>query len=236
MDIISISWGFHDDSKKIKDALDNAHRANIIIVAAAGNYRRSDSIAFPARLNCVICIGASDGKGDPAYFNTDEPNRQHYATLGIAVRGASIANCNVSTNLFVNLVRYLLRSKNDTECKSGTSAATPIAAGIAALLLDYTRASRDVVKTIKNNGDMRKLFYGMSSDYGGTYRTLEPWRLLDQNIEASRRKIADALANGNVKLLIPADNVYSDSAEIAAPKTALKRNKGTSVRTLSTNN
>ena len=179
-------------------------------------------------MSCVICIGASNGKGKLVDFSSDEPDNQNYAAIGIAVTGASISKYNDS-----NFVRYLSGPNNDSECKSGTSVATSIAAGIAALFLEYTGIPRDHFEPKKRHIHLCKLFFSMSKYYGGTYRVLLPWMLLDRDVELSRKRIADALANGNSVLLSRTDHVCLESHEVIAPKTSLKVINGTSFRTLS---
>jgi subtilisin family serine protease len=62
VDVISISWGFPDESKNIAEALKEAHSKNVVILAAAANHGKRHPIAFPANFrNYVICIGAANG-------------------------------------------------------------------------------------------------------------------------------------------------------------------------------
>jgi Subtilase family len=175
---MSISWGFPHGIVEIEKALIKAHDQNIVILAAASNEGYLNEIAFPARLSdSVICIGAATGHGSIADFTTSDPKFQHYATLGIAVRGASL-----------NGMWY---QQNPTELRSGTSTATPIAAGIAALLIDY--AGRNACKLTKGHEGMLKLF-AMLSRHDDTYRVLALQPLMDPN--AMKGIIEEALANG----------------------------------------
>ena len=59
----------NDDVPVIAKVLDKAHAQGILVFASASNQGANDSIAFPARLRNVFCIGAADGKGSPAAFN-----------------------------------------------------------------------------------------------------------------------------------------------------------------------
>ena len=71
--------------------------------------------------------------------------------------------------------------------RDGTSTATPVAAGIAALLIAYTRQFRDPGLDAANYDNMRKLFLSMSQDsYGEPYRFLAPWSLFE-NMKGSER-------------------------------------------------
>jgi hypothetical protein len=65
-----------------------------------------------------------------------------------------------------------------TERKDGTSSATPIAAGIAALFIEYSH--RNGLGDAGSHESMLKLFSAMSAESGDTYRLLRPWTLLEE--------------------------------------------------------
>jgi hypothetical protein len=172
--VISLSWGFPDDRPhpQIESALHNAHKKNIVILAAAANHGRMNQIAFPARLrDYVICIGAARGDGLIARFTAEDPLFQGFTAPGIGVCGAS--------------VRRISSWRGDmTERKDGTSSATPIAAGVAALFIEYCR--RKGLGEAGSHENMLKLFSAMSAETGDTYRMLRPWTLIDEgNIQAA---------------------------------------------------
>lgn len=130
--MISLSWGIPDDRShpQIETALRNAHSKDIVILAAAANHGRKNQIAFPARLrDHVICIGAAHRDGTTAGFTAADSHFQGFTAPGIGVCGASI-KCMSSWG------------GDKTERKNGTSSATPIAAGIAALFIQYCRINK----------------------------------------------------------------------------------------------
>jgi subtilisin family serine protease len=170
--VISISWGFPDNHPRIESALINAYSKNITILAAASNHGLMDQIAFPARLrDYVICIGAARGDGMTASLTAEDPEYQGYTAPGIGVRGAS--------------VKRSFWGGYTTKRKDGTSSATPIAAGIAALFIEYSH--RNNLGEARSQGNMLKLFSAMSAETGNTYRLLRPWTLLDE------QKVKEAL-------------------------------------------
>ena len=156
VDIISISWGIREDIPLLADVFQTAKKKGIIILASASNEGANRPITFPARLkNTVFCIGAADGKGYASPFNPPFLGEEKYSALGEAVIGASPGN------------KYVR--------KDGTSTATPIAAGIVAILVDFTRQFMDVAKGSENYERIRRLFIKMSeATVEQPYRYLAP--------------------------------------------------------------
>ena len=138
----------------IETAIDKAHKRGVLIFASASNVGRNFGIAFPAKLfGRVFCIGSTDGLGVQSNFNPLCPNEEMYSIIGEAVSGAFAGGKEVRLD--------------------GTSTATPIAAGLAAVLIGYTRQfmeNREGADTYEN---MRKLFLFMSfASKGKDYRYL----------------------------------------------------------------
>ena len=157
VDIISISWGIRDDVPILTDIFGKAKKKGVLILASASNNGANHPITFPARLkNTVFCIGAADGKGNASAFNPPFLGEEKYSALGEAVLGASQQNTYVR--------------------KDGTSTATPVAAGIAAMLVDFMRQFMDPPRGAENYERIRKLFIIMSAaTVEQSYRYLAPW-------------------------------------------------------------
>lgn len=119
--IINISGGELSQSGEADPILANAVRAcnenNILIVAAAGN-DGCECLHVPAALNSVLAVGAMNARGLPFDFSNWGKT---YQTQGILAPGEGILGA---------------KPGGDTVSRSGTSFATPIVSGIAALLLD----------------------------------------------------------------------------------------------------
>lgn len=166
IDIISISWGFEFEIPTLAKAIDLAYERGVIIVASASNDgRNKDVVDFPARMVNVFCIGAADGKGTPSKFNPPSKGVEKYSTLGEGVLGAFTG---------ISEDRHSTAS-----IRHGSSTATPIAAGLIALFLEYIRQFTDPVKGPDNFHQVRKLLLAMSSASAGeSYRYLNPWALL----------------------------------------------------------
>lgn len=115
--VINMSLGFYYPSPILEDAVKKAVEAGIVVVAAAGNDGAS-VLNYPASFDGVISVGATDSNNQLAYFSTFGPSvdvvapgHNVYAPVYDVDKGSS----------FVKM--------------SGTSMASPVVAGAAALLL-----------------------------------------------------------------------------------------------------
>ncbi|OCK74584.1 subtilisin-like protein [Lepidopterella palustris CBS 459.81] len=151
VDIISMSFGFPtcdvDGYDELERAIENAHSKHVLMFAAASNSGANLNRAYPARDQHVICIHSTDANGNRSSFSptaiTDDTN---IATVGQAVESAwPVHLCDEKTN--PTFVKY----------KSGTSYATPIAAGIAAFLLQYAKLHlrEDQLEKLKRQSGMK---------------------------------------------------------------------------------
>lgn len=146
-----MSFGFPtrniDGYSELERAIENAYSKRILLFAAASNSGANLDRAYPARDQNVICIHSTDANGNRSKFSpTAISDNVNFATIGEAVESAwPVQLCD--ENLDTTYVKY----------KSGTSFATPIAAGIAAFLLQYAKLhlTKDHVYMLKRHSGMK---------------------------------------------------------------------------------
>ena len=164
--IISLSFGFRDAHNLIDAAIDRAIEKGRLIFAAASNGGGLKSRTRPATNRNVLCIHACDGLGNKGDMNPDPRARAYnFSTLGVGIHS-----------------RWKRDGKRVDVWKSGTSFATPIAAGFAADILEFANVrcelsdhQRAILKKIRG---MNALFEGMSRERDG-YDFVHPMRLWD---------------------------------------------------------
>jgi hypothetical protein len=130
VDVISMSFGFPtsevDGYTELERSIRTAYSMNVLLFAAASNSGANQGRAYPARDQNVICIHSTNVNGSRSHFSpTAMSDRDNIATVGEAVESA--------------WPMHLRENSNGLITKSGTSYATPIAAGMAVFLLQYAR-------------------------------------------------------------------------------------------------
>lgn len=118
--VINISGGESSPSGAahpiLADAVRKCSAQGVLIVAAAGN-QGCECLQIPGALPAVLAVGAMDSKGMPLEFSNWGKN---YQVQGILAPGENIVGASPGNGITAN---------------SGTSYATPIVSGIAALLV-----------------------------------------------------------------------------------------------------
>lgn len=117
-DVVNLSFGGSERSGVQEDAVRYALQRGVVVVAAAGN-EASDVEQFPAAYDGVIAVGATDDRDAVWSGSSYGP----WVDLGAPGRGL-----------------FSLALDGGIERRSGTSFATPIVSGVAALLRSYRPA------------------------------------------------------------------------------------------------
>jgi len=129
--IISASWGSTQRSRSLEDAIRKAYENDILFVAAAGNSTvNNDRMPhFPSSYNVpnVVSVAALDRNDQLARFSNWGAKSVAVAAPGVDILSTWLGNA--------------------YEEKSGTSMATPVVSGVAALILaEHPRMSVDDLK------------------------------------------------------------------------------------------
>jgi subtilisin len=114
MNVVNMSFGMKTRSKSLLNAVNNAYRSGVLIIASSGNDGRIGDIDYPARYNQTIAVGATNQQSRIATFT----NRS--GLIDIYAPGDRV-------------VSAWLRGKHRE--MSGTSMATSHVTGAVALLL-----------------------------------------------------------------------------------------------------
>jgi type VII secretion-associated serine protease mycosin len=132
-DVINVSVGTGPDAD-IEDAVADALKGNVVVVAAVGNSPESAIIDYPAAIEGVLVVGATGRDGKHASFSIDDPRVQLCAP-GEKIRTA--------------------QPKSSYVDSTGTSPATAIVSGAAALVrAKFPRLSaREVVHLLTATAD-----------------------------------------------------------------------------------
>jgi len=140
--IINLSLGGIDDSQTMQNAVNAAHAAGSLVVAAMGNCRTSCKIngntyynptQYPAAYNNVMAVAATDRDDNFAYYS------QYGAHCDIAAPGGDL-RAQWSNGIYSTMPTYAVymttnyNYNNNYEYMQGTSQATPHVSGLAALI------------------------------------------------------------------------------------------------------
>ena len=117
-DVIVMSLGVDGESLSLRNAVNAAKNAGVVMVAAAGNDGTS-VVSYPAAYGAVIAVGATDSANRRASFSN------YGANLDVMAPGVLI---------------YSTQGGDGYQYLSGTSAAAPHVAGVASLMLSVNPA------------------------------------------------------------------------------------------------
>jgi len=112
IDLISMSLGSSEPSQLEREVIDAAVSRGILIFAAAGN--EEYGATYPAAYSGVISVAAVDSENEHAWFSNI------HKTVDLSAPGVDVLSC-IPGNSYAQL--------------SGTSMATPLAAGVGVLLV-----------------------------------------------------------------------------------------------------
>lgn len=184
--VINMSWGGAGYSQSEQNMINTIHNMGIVLVAAAGN----DDVAtphYPSGYNNVISVAATDSDDKKSWFSNFNTAVDVSSPGGSAIGGPSGL---MSTTFNKTAYGYY-------DMMSGTSMASPVAAGLASLILSINPLlTPDQVKAImKDNAD---------------------------NIDAINPDYVGQLGSGRINAFRSAANTpYQPTADLSTPITVI---------------
>jgi len=180
VDVLNMSFGWmHVDVGDMAELLSEAERKHILLFAATSNYGLRDPIgmSYPAISDNVIGIDCANGAGvsskdlNPPSNSTNNAKWWRFSAPGERVESAYPTKKTES-----GLMRL-----------DGTSFASPIAAGVAAMVLEFARQpplsfEPRISEILKTRTGMLWIFHDLLTDKIEDilpFRFLLPWRLFD---------------------------------------------------------
>lgn len=173
IDIISLSLGApsqnfpEENDDPMVQIVEKAWKAGIVVCVAAGNEGpNKGTIASPGISDLVITVGALDDRDTPhtkedddvANFSSRGPtkyldsDKKPVTKPDLLAPGVNIVSLR-SPNSYLDKLQKSARVDNDYFVLSGTSMATPICAGVVALMKQYDPSlSPDQIKEMLKNG------------------------------------------------------------------------------------
>ncbi|HEX5206034.1 MAG TPA: S8 family serine peptidase, partial [Actinoplanes sp.] len=109
--VINMSFGQYSESGAVRQAIEKAVAADVVLVAAAGNDHKT--VAFPAALPGVLAVGSVDRKSKVASFSN------YGDTLDVVTYGTAMT---------------VARPNNKYELVHGTSDSAALVSGVVALM------------------------------------------------------------------------------------------------------
>lgn len=181
-----MSFGFPEAPQEIEKAVMYARNHNVLLLAAASNCGANKAVTWPANDERVISVYATSGDGNRYPRNPTPGPGRNFATLGSSV--------------------YALWPPDEDDIpkwvhRSGTSTATPMAAGIAGLIMQVMETRKDAylasqksrqrnttqitdayrrkLDKLRTRPGMSAVFQLMVGDEGkrDNYDYVAPWRL-----------------------------------------------------------
>lgn len=199
--VISMSLGAPSGSPRLQQACQTLARNGIFLVAAAGNEGPSlDTVGYPALYDEVLAVGAIDQNKKVADFSS------RGAAVDIVAPGVDIISCYPPKNLAK---------------LSGTSMATPLVAGVVALLIAHRREANQ--PAIASMQELIAILHRTADDLGPSgadtsygYGLVNPTKLLAQSSSGSPDPGSNGGTGSRGLTLGPLDFTASGIAKLKA--------------------
>ncbi|KAK3319883.1 hypothetical protein B0T19DRAFT_451323 [Cercophora scortea] len=178
IDIVCMAFGFTDHNNELYTAI-HAASLKMLIFAASTNDGNASKIHYPAQYDdSVICMFSTNGAVKGSWFNHSIglPGTDNFAILGQDIETSSSNSAAAAKSV-------------EPEQKYGTSFSTAIAAGVAGLLLEFSR-HRDtrayfenpLVPGLRGKWGMAKVLRRISVK-DSSFHCIQPWGLLPDSLQ-----------------------------------------------------
>ncbi len=177
-DIINMSFGSTGFSAAQQSALTNAYNAGVTLFASSGN-SYSSTMSYPAGMTNVIGVGSTTNKDQKSSFST------YNSSVDVSAPGSSIYATMPTYPVAINGQNYAYLS--------GTSMASPMAAGVGALVLSknssFTPAQiqsrlQSTANDLGTTGRDDSFGYGRLNAYNSVTGTIPPPRTPDPPVSS----------------------------------------------------
>jgi hypothetical protein len=203
--IISMSFGYPNADQSlegIRRALLKAHATDVLIFAATGNNGNGNAIAFPACLDEVISVASTDGNHQLSNFVPDLRVGKRLCAIGEAIEAAWIDQEGSAT------------AHSSQGRKAGTSYATPVVAGVAAMVMDLIWSAKEhyeyqcqMLRTTQ--GMLAVLELMIWKDRKNETECLKPWMFFNETRWKSFSKREESYVGSADGFVILADTLYN---------------------------
>lgn len=148
--VINLSFGGEGEGKVLSRAVTDVLNKGVIVVAAAGNQNGPTKNVYPAAIPGVITVGATRYSGRRAPYSNYGPTVDIMAPGGFMGENLPQPFEGLQRPAGVIGPHYIVKKKEwNYMFQQGTSAATPIVAGVAALMLS--------INSSLNGAELRKV-------------------------------------------------------------------------------
>jgi thermitase len=154
--VINMSLGGAEVSTLLQTSVQEANNAGVVVVASAGNSYKHETLSYPAAFDGVIAVAATDLYDNLASFSN------FGSWVELAAPGVNI------------LSTYLEAGCMDPDCYhwlSGTSMASPMVAGAAALIYDEYGG----VRSLANRTSVIQALLNNADDVGALGQNMKAW-------------------------------------------------------------
>jgi len=196
--VINLSWGSNSYSSSLQNVINTAYNSGIVVVASAGNDNVTD-FQFPSDMGHVISVAATDRQDHKAFYSN------YNDRITVSAPGSDILSTfPAGVNLGGSCGDNTLAPINDGYgyC-TGTSMASPVAAGVAALVASqnpsYTpdQIAATLINTSDNTDSLNSNYIGLLG--GGR---VNAYRALTETpkpsfIYSGTSNVADPAGNNN---------------------------------------